>query len=170
MINLQGKQFTRLKVLTISHRDLHGSWYWKVKCKCGKVKVTSASNLLHGSVTSCGCLQREKASKIGSIYGKQNKKHGHSCGGKISPTYRSWLCLRRRCNDKNWINYSHYGGRGIKVCNRWSRSFKNFLLDMGIRPTGKTIDRVNNSGNYTPSNCKWSTWSEQNQNRSFGTH
>lgn len=80
--------------------------------------------------------------------------------------YGSWSSMRRRCNDKNRHNYRYYGGRGIKVCERWQNSFPNFLLDMGERPSSKHgIDRINNDGNYEPSNCKWSTISEQAKNK-----
>jgi len=82
----------------------------------------------------------------------------------VKETYNSWEAMKKRCNNPNTSNYHRYGGRGITVCKRWNK-FENFLKDMGKRPTEKTLDRINNDGNYEPSNCKWSTISEQSSNR-----
>lgn len=94
------------------------------------------------------------------------KKHGHSLGNykTRSKTYRSWERMRERCNRPKHKSYAYYGGRGIKICERWN-DFNNFLSDMGERPEGKTIDRINVNGNYEPSNCKWSTSREQRVNQ-----
>lgn len=94
---------------------------------------------------------------------KNNKvalKHGYHG----TPTYNSWLGMRQRCYLKTSISYKKYGGRGIKVCKRWEK-FENFLADMGERPEGKTLDRINNNGDYKPSNCRWATLSEQQRNK-----
>jgi hypothetical protein len=90
--------------------------------------------------------------------------HGHASRGKKSPTYFSWASMRRRCTLKSHRQYKDYGGRGITVCARWM-VFANFLADMGERPIGKTIDRIDGDKGYEPSNCKWSTRLEQNQKR-----
>lgn len=92
-----------------------------------------------------------------------NPPHGHCRRGSQSPTYKSWRGMIGRCRDASNYSYCRYGARGIKVCERWMR-FKNFLADMGERPEGKSIDRLNNDGNYEPGNCKWSTRSEQMAN------
>jgi hypothetical protein len=94
-----------------------------------------------------------------------NRKHGQSAGPKETPTYTTWVRMRRRCNNPNHSTYQYYGGRGIKVCERWD-SFDSFLKDMGEKPEGMTLDRINNDGNYEPGNCRWSTHKEQVRNTS----
>lgn len=84
-------------------------------------------------------------------------------GMSRTPVHRSWLSMLTRCNNPNSISYPRYGGRGIKVCNRW-RKFEHFYADMGDRPAGTSLDRINNTGDYEPGNCKWSTPSEQQNN------
>ena len=91
----------------------------------------------------------------------------HGMAGKDSQwssTYRAWSAMRRRCFNAATKDYPLYGGRGITVCERW-KTFENFLEDMGVRPEGKTLDRINNDGNYEPGNCRWATWSEQRVNQ-----
>ena len=94
-----------------------------------------------------------------------NTKHGYSPGnGKQSPTYNSWYNMKTRCQNPNYPDYEYYGGRGIKVCERW-QDFENFLADMGEKPEGLTLDRIDNDGDYEPDNCRWATMKEQIQNR-----
>lgn len=105
-------------------------------------------------------MSEVKSSNIGL---KATKKR---YGVQLSPTYSSWCEMKRRCNKPNRHNYQWYGGRGIKVCDRWNKSFLSFLEDMGEKPSAKySIDRINNEGNYTPDNCKWSSKQEQSLNR-----
>jgi hypothetical protein len=91
--------------------------------------------------------------------------HGHTTG-KFSPTYHSWASMIQRCTNPNRSFYHRYGGRGITVCKRWM-TFINFLADMGERPDGTSLDRINNDGNYTPRNCRWATLAEQQRHRVY---
>lgn len=122
-------------------------------CDCGTVKVVAKDHLIGGSTKSCGCHRR-------SIL--DHRTHGARVGQHSTPAYRSWKAMKARCSNPNDLFYRRYGGRGIKVCERW-HSFENFLADMGERPSGTSIDRIDNDGNYEPSNCKWSTVAEQNR-------
>ncbi len=90
--------------------------------------------------------------------------HGHTSGGKWSPTYMSWKSMHDRCERPKCNDYHRYGGAGISVCKRWAM-FENFLKDMGERPAGMVLDRMDNEGNYEPGNCRWVTWVDSANNR-----
>lgn len=92
-------------------------------------------------------------------------KHSHCLGGKHTRTYHAWEAAKQRCYNPNTPNFKDYGGRGIRMCRRWRNSFANFLHDMGPKPEGLTLDRKNNNGNYTPTNCRWATRKQQSNNR-----
>jgi hypothetical protein len=122
----------------------------RCKCDCGKIKDLVIYNLRSGETVSCGCFNI-----------KNKIKHNKS---KTS-IYNSWENMKKRCLNPNNHNYKNYGGRGIKICDRWLESFNNFYQDMGDRPVGLTLDRIDNNGNYEPSNCRWSSIKEQLKNR-----
>lgn len=126
------------------------------KCACSNQIIVRGGDLRSGKQISCGCKKKERISR----YGFSSKKHGMSESG----SYRSWCAMRLRCYNKNSTSYKWYGARGIKVCKKWE-SFDSFYKDMGERPKGMTLDRIDSNKNYEPSNCKWSTPSEQALNR-----
>lgn len=137
---------------TYPHRELI-----LCRCSCGTEFINRADHIWGGNTKSCGCWASAKPKK--TFY-----KHGHGVHGKWTPTYFSWVSLRNRCKNANCAGYEYYGGRGISVCSRWD-SFENFLADMGERPDGKSIDRIDPDGNYEPNNCRWATRSEQSKNQ-----
>lgn len=149
--DLTGKKSGRLVVIRRDGSNKKEP-LWLCKCDCGNMVRVAASKIVGGTTRSCGCFKAD-------MHRKRLWKHGHSAGGRVSPTYKTWEDMLNRC-----LHHVDYAGRGITVCERW-RAFKNFLEDMGERPKGLTIERKDNDGNYEPGNCKWATYSEQNSNQ-----
>ena len=133
--------------------------YLLCRCDCGKEKLVYENHLLNNRSLSCGC------SRVKSI-NKRCMTHGESKRGKTSPEYVVWRSMKRRCSSQKDKRFYCYGGRGIKVCERWESSYENFLKDMGRRPTPHhSIDRIDVNGNYAPGNCRWATPEQQNFNK-----
>lgn len=131
---------------------------WLCKCDCGNITKVTSGRLRNGQTMSCGCLNA-------ILTQHRSTTHGHG-GRNASPEYRSWCHLIDRCENPNSEDYANYGGRGIRVCERWRNSFEAFLEDMGERPSPKhSIDREDVNGHYEKSNCRWATASQQSRNR-----
>lgn len=153
--DLTGVRFARVVVQWPVGRRLNKNPVWLCLCDCGHLLRADLTSLRKGAVKSCGCFQRELRTKHGIFVGR---------GNKTTPEYRSWTAMLHRCTNSKHMSYHRYGGRGIMVCERW-KEFANFLADMGLRPMGKSLDRINNDGNYEPGNCRWATPKEQQANR-----
>ena len=131
-------------------KDKYGHILWLCKCDCGNEKIIYSSNLLKGTTKSCGCLMI---------------KHGHCINYKYSKTYESWRNMLQRCGNPSYIEYEHYGGRGITACERWLK-FENFLEDIGEKPSNKyQIDRIDNNKGYYKENCRWVLSENNNKNK-----
>lgn len=140
-----GAVYGQLRVIAEVGR-INGARAFRCSCDCGAETIVATSHLTSGHTRSCGCL---------------NKPHGFHG----SPTYTSWSCMLQRCSYPKTNGYENYGGRGITVCAAWRESFVTFLADMGERPEGMTLDRIDVDGNYESSNCRWADRVTQMANR-----
>lgn len=156
-----GTRFGRLRVLSTASPGISGDQRVsrsRCRCICGVLVTVRNSALKRGSTSSCGCLNRER--RLQAVL-----KHGCTKGGKVTPEYSAWTHMLHRCYNKAAQGYHNYGGRGIRVCPSWRSSFKNFLKDVGHRPSRRhSLDRINNDLGYRPGNIRWATRAQQSMN------
>ena len=153
--DLTGLKIGRLTVVR-AIAMINGKLFWHCMCDCGNPKDITGERLKNGQTKSCGCLKRD-------AMGDNFRTHGKS----KSSEYRIWAKIKERCYNTKNDNYHYYGGRGIRVCDRWLNSFENFIADMGQRPSMEhSIDRFpDKDGNYEPTNCRWATQKQQTRNQ-----
>ena len=144
---MSGQRFGRLTTIKKAESSSRNP-RWICICECGTVKSYQTSSLYRGLTKSCGCLQKELLTT-------------HGCFG--TSEHKTWSAMIQRCHNPKSQAFKNYGGRGITVCERW-RIAANFLEDMGPRPEGMTLERINNDRGYEPGNCKWATPTEQARN------
>lgn len=153
-LELSGHKYGRLLVIRPIGRNKHLQIIWECLCECGNLTKTLATKLKSGRAVSCGCINKERLIKMHTTHNLSK-----------SPLYKKWKIIRNRCNNPKHEHYKYYGGKGIKMCDRWN-DFNNFYDDMF--PTykkGLTIERINPNGGYQPDNCKWDTVKNQARNK-----
>lgn len=155
VVDLLNKRFGKLTVTKRLPNNKWGQSAWLCKCDCGKNSIVDGNNLRNNHTKSCGCLPIENSKKLFTTHGRSKTRE-----------YKIWKGMHERCNKPQHHKFPIYGGRGIKICDRWLHSFENFYNDMGDSPTkNHSIDRIDTNGNYEPTNCRWATHQTQTRNR-----
>lgn len=154
-IDLTGQKFGRWTVLNFVHAPKSGGSRWLCRCECGNEREVASVNLRRGLSQSCGCIRVESTTTHG----------GAKQSGEMKAEYTSWRSMLSRCTDRKHRQYDDYGGRGITVCEEWRRDFAAFYRDMGPRPFGMTLGRIDNDRGYSKDNCRWEPKLDQARNR-----
>lgn len=154
--NITGRRFDMLTVLEFAGIENHRA-RWLCQCDCGSKKIIKGIDLRSGNSGSCGCRTRKKSLE-------RSTTHGATIGGKHSGAYRSWRSMKQRCNDPKAVNYPRYGAIGIRYCEAWA-DFEAFYADMGDRPEGFSLDRIDPRLGYSTENCRWIPNNEQAKNQ-----
>lgn len=162
IVDCAGHRFGRLVVLKLVEVRPRVGTIWLCQCDCGNQVPVPRKLFAHGKTKSCGCLLRDH----GRSLPKRQPRHGHATKGQLTAEYAAWRAMRNRCGYPGDISYHRYGGRGIRVCERWNE-FEAFLADIGKRPSrNHSLERKDNNGNYEPGNVRWATRKEQGRNTS----
>lgn len=157
--DLTGKVYGRLAVVSFAGIVSGGMSSWLCRCECGTEKTVRISLLQSGRTKSCGCLQKQSRFTHTCTHGAT------AVHSEVRMEYGNWSTMKSRCYNPNSDRFHTHGARGIIVCERWKNSFQYFLDDMGKKPPHMTLERVNNDGNYEPSNCVWATSKQQANNK-----
>lgn len=148
--DLTGQKIGRWQILSLAGKKPgYNEYLWNCRCECGTAKQVNGSTIKTGRSKSCGCYSADLV-----------RKHGMDG----TPTYNAWAHMLTRCNNVRHKQYPEYGGRGIKVCDEWHK-FENFFADMGEKPDGYSLDRIDNDAGYSKANCRWATITQQIRNR-----
>lgn len=162
--DLSGQVFSRWSVVSYAGMHPKNGAMWNCRCECGTERAVLGKYLWTAKSHSCGCYNLDRIVE-------RNTKHGFAPRKRKTAEYETWERMRGRCLNPANPRFHYYGGRGVTICPSWLDSFEAFLADMGPRPTPKhSIDRINNDGNYEPSNCRWALpIVQQNNRRARGT-
>lgn len=158
-LDITGQTFGRLTAKCHAGKTPTGQALWIFDCACGGEKTAQASEVRRGKTRSCGCLSMEQKRAAG-----KSRQHAFS-KSENRREKSTWDAMISRCYKPSDVGYANYGGRGITVCQLWRESFESFVTDMGKKPPGMTLDRINNDVGYSKENCKWATMKEQGNNR-----
>ena len=155
-----GKRYGKLTGVAFSHRT-DNQYFWRWRCVCGNERILATAGVIYGQERGCGECNPPRPKKVQAPKVYEREQHKMS----KTRTYRSWQHMKDRCLNPDNDGFHKYGGKGVTVCDAWATSFLAFLDDMGPRPRGMTLDRIDPHGNYEPGNTRWATYSTQSRNR-----